>query len=84
MPASYVVDIYDRVSKCRVSRPPARNDESSGHVPKCRVSWPRIKNNESAGDVLKRFDLKITKSHIKMDGWLLTACYNDKFFDRVL
>ena len=53
MPASYVVEFYDRVHGFRVSWPRAKNDESAGHVIKCRVCWPRAKNDELAGHVIK-------------------------------
>ena len=44
MPASYVVEFYDRVPGYRMSWPRAKSDESACHVIKCRVCWPRAKN----------------------------------------
>ena len=66
----------------------------AGRVLWCRVSWPCAKNVEPAGRMLTWFDLKIKKSRIQMDGWVcwqramfsrfMTACQDDKFYDRVL
>ena len=53
-------------------------------MPGCQVSWPRAKNDESAVHVLKCFDLKIKNLILKWTAGLLIACYNDKFYDRML
>ena len=42
----------------------------AGRVLWCRVSCLRVKNVKPAGRMLTWFDLKIKKSHIKMDGWV--------------
>ena len=45
MPASYVVEFYDRVHRYRVSWPRAKNNELAGHVLKCHGSLNDYNNN---------------------------------------
>ena len=79
MPASYVVELYDRVLQYWVLCPRAMS--SSFTTACCNIEFyarqllasfmTACLDVEPAGHVLKWFDLKIKKSHIKMNDWFV-------------